>query len=116
MTTRATYSFCSLYSPEITVFNKYDGYFSGAANLLYNADTGRIVKTVEEFIRINPQSFITGSHEDHDDTEYRYYIDWQPPHEPQIIALRRVDFTTKWEIAYSDDLAKFVYEQRREEV
>ena len=84
MSTRATYQFhhndpCKA---DITIYIHHDGYPEGAAHYIYLALRSKCVSdllkgkkeyfTVEDFIRNNIRAEITGQHETHPDTEYKY--------------------------------------------
>ena len=78
MATRATYQFWSKHNPIITVYLHHDNYPLGAAVHLFNEVTEAPVRSVEEFIRINPKAIITEDHAAHGDTDYRYDIFFNP--------------------------------------
>jgi hypothetical protein len=84
MSTRGTYQFNSGHNHEgiTTVYIHHDNYPKGAARYFYetliNPSKGNLAT---QFIRANPNSEITDSHEPyakpyiHGDTKYQYYID-----------------------------------------
>ncbi|WP_223518280.1 hypothetical protein [Pseudomonas sp. BF-R-21] len=77
MSTRATYQFESAdLRQAITLYIHTDGYEEGAAEYfkdacLFNNARGGLA---EAFIRANDRAEITGSHQTHADTEYRYTL------------------------------------------
>ena len=116
MATRATYSFKreNGYGCEVTVYHHWDGYLSGAADLLFNSQTLNPVRTVEEFIRINPKTEITSSHESHGDTQFQYSILFIGRGEARILARERIGFSEDWVTAFYGSLQEFIdhhYEQ-----
>jgi hypothetical protein len=78
MSTRGTYQFNSGHTHEgiTTVYIHHDNYPKGAARYFYktllNPSNGNLAT---QFIRANPNSEITVSHDVHGDTEYQYNID-----------------------------------------
>jgi len=75
MSTRATYQFKNLIGEKFTVYIHHDGYPEGASMYLYNSCQGEPSDcNVNTFIRANKKAELTGSHESHGDTEYRYNI------------------------------------------
>lgn len=78
MATRGTYQFWTKHSPVITVYLHHDNYPQGAAVYLFNEVLEAPVRSVEEFIRINPKAIITADHAIHGDTDYRYDIFFNP--------------------------------------
>jgi hypothetical protein len=67
MSTRATYQFITP-SHTTTCYVHHDGYPEGAADYLRDAFTA------EQFLRKNEHAELTGGHDAHGDTEYRYTI------------------------------------------
>jgi hypothetical protein len=99
MSTRATYRFIQFAEkdrpagrrPETTVYIHHDGYPSGAAAYLNNALNEQTAGNMAtKFIRANRRAEITDSHDQHDDTDYRYDITGSGS-EAEIIAYQRVD-------------------------
>lgn len=73
MSTRATYKFMSPGRPPVTVYIHHDGHPEGAATYVAAAlALGPL--TAENFIRANKRAEITGGHDAHGDTEYRYTL------------------------------------------
>lgn len=71
MSTRATYQFNSSHHPSVTVYLHEDGHPQGAA--AHVADALALGPLgAETFLRANPKAQITGGHNAHGDTEYRY--------------------------------------------
>lgn len=81
MSTKATYEFTEEQTkrrPPI-IYKHHDGYPEGAACWIYNAFKHRHRGAAAGFLRGNPESELTESHEIHGDTEYRYTIDTTDP-------------------------------------
>lgn len=111
MSTRATYQFKGgEWRPDVTLYIHHDGYPEGAAAYLYRAFTAGKALTVESMIRGNERAEVTGSHETHGDTEYRYtingntmtaqslgpYIEGQPDKWATFFSGDWVDFITRY--------------------
>lgn len=118
MATRATYEFWTKNKPVICVYHHWDGYPQGAADLLFNSETCEPVKSVEEFLRINPKAEITGGHHVHGDTEYRYDIFFghgrgSEHRGDQIMAFERrftkEDLSEAWDEVVTDSLENFIH-------
>ena len=102
MSTRATYSFQSSGKPTITLYIHHDGYEAGAGHYLAQAfaeggENRNDYFTVESFIKANDRAEITGSHEAHGDTEYRYDFIAAAPHgtfnlDSTVIVSKRIGF------------------------
>ena len=79
MATRATYSFEQEFSKKVlTIYIHWDGYPAGAAIYFWNMYKHLHVKgkLAEAFVKGNPMNTeFTKSHDWHEDTEYRYYMD-----------------------------------------
>jgi hypothetical protein len=71
MSTRATYEFPG---EGIVIYKHHDGYPEGAAHHLYQAFLRRKRGLGAGFLRGNEDAEITGGHEDHGDTEFRYTV------------------------------------------
>lgn len=77
MSTRATYKFeANDHRNAVTLYIHTDGYEEGAAEYFKDACLFRNARggLAEAFIRANDRAELTGSHEVHGDTEYRYTL------------------------------------------
>lgn len=83
MSTRATYEFRpsqdNRHIKPVTVYIHCDGYPSGAAAYFYDALCLGHGQLVSQFIRANAGASITGTHDTHGDTEYRYTVTGDGP-------------------------------------
>ena len=101
MSTRATYLFKGgEYRPDVCIYIHHDGYEQGAAYYFYNAFLAGSVDA-ESMIRGNERAEVTGSHELHGDTEYRYTISGN-----DLIAEK--GYGDDWRTIYSGDWIDFV--------
>lgn len=114
MATRGTYQFWSKHNPVITVYLHHDNYPQGAAVHLFNEETDTYVRSVEEFIRINPLAKITEDHSVHGDTDYRYDI-FYAPHKwvpNRIMAFEKnfpkADLEESWETIVNTTMDAFI--------
>lgn len=113
MATRATYCFHPApgsFRPKVTFYIHYDGYPSGAADYFQamldcpNKRGG----LADQFIRANECAELTGGHDVHGDTEYRYDVIGR-----KVRASRRVNFTDRWEQFFDSSLEDFLAQYRR---
>lgn len=103
MSTRATYDFPAQHT---CLYIHHDGYEAGAAQYMYDAwqaSTANSV-TAESMIRGCPRAEITGSHDDHGDTQYRYTFG--PAH--QLHAETRDLNTDTWSLVFRGPWYEFV--------
>lgn len=75
MATRATYAFKNDRTTLATLYIHYDGYPEGAANYFRQAAESNRRDWVGKMFHAAEYAEITGSHESHGDTEYRYTLD-----------------------------------------
>jgi hypothetical protein len=114
MATRGTYQFWSKHNPVITVYLHHDNYLKGAAVHLFNEVTEAPIRSVEEFIRINPLARITDDHSAHGDTDYRYDIFFGPHKHvnDRILAYERnfpkADLEESWTEVVNTTLEAFI--------
>lgn len=106
MSTRATYQF-----KNACIYIHHDGYLQGAAFYLYNAfiAAGRqtLTLTAEDMIRGNEKASITGGHDYHGDTEYRYTI--TGPH-LSVEQEQEREGRYKWVMVWCGDWVEFINE------
>jgi len=105
MATRSTIQIKSnfSYQPDITLYKHWDGYASNVIPLIdlaktkINSDLSGSKYTAQllaNLIALDEGIEITTSHEDHDDTEYRYTI-----HSDKSIEIQTFDFgKNAWEL------------------
>lgn len=107
MSTRATYAFQIGGRPAVTVYIHHDGYPNGAAFYFWNAhhNAGKCGHPLTRFLRANEGAEITGDHETHGDTEYRYTL-----RDDQLTAhKRRFDGDTpRWHVFFAGPLVEFI--------
>ena len=80
MSTRATYQFKAEHKPTVTLYVHHDGYPTGASSYFYDtliAEHSGVL--AEQFLRAVPRSEITGSHDSHWDTAFRYTVTGNGP-------------------------------------
>lgn len=107
MSTRATYSFLIGGKPAVTVYIHHDGYPVGAAHYFWLAhhNEGRDDHPLTRFLRANERAEITGDHESHGDTEYRYTLTGD-----QLTAWERRwnGDTPTWRVIFEGPLVAFI--------
>ena len=119
MSTRATYRFKATqkWQPTTTIYIHHDGYLDGAAvyfyRMLINKSKGC---AATQFIRANESAELTGGHDSHGDTEYKYDVTGSGP-EAQIVAYKRAwsvadDEREEWRVVYTGTLADFCANHR----
>ncbi len=109
MSTRATYEFQDdNYRGNFTIYIHHDGYPEGAAGYLQAAlrlvDGG----LPERMLRANRWAELTGSHDSHDDTEYRYTIRGGEDGPGATILAEKVDGNDNWTIFFTGSLGEFI--------
>jgi hypothetical protein len=107
MSTRATYLFKTTneFDPDTCLYIHHDGYPEGAANYFLNAFSAGGVD-VCSMIRGNDGAEMTGSHETHGDTEFRYTIEGL-----FLTVDERVDFETNtFKTMFCGDWVDFINE------
>ena len=116
MSTRATYTFepsrHDVRSRAVCIYKHHDGYPQGAATWIYNAFVHRQRGLAEGFLRGNPESELTDSHDAHGDTDYRYTVQPDESHSCgwTVTALRRIRDDESWALAFRGSLIDFVAE------
>ena len=110
MGTTATFSFkhSNGYGVQVTVKQHWDGYVSGAADMLFNCETLEPACCVEEFVRINPRAEVTPSHDAHGFADYRYSIVYHGKGKADIMARRRIGGSENYEIIFQGSLGDFI--------
>lgn len=112
MSTRATYEFMpsgnGLKANKTAVYIHYDGYPEGAAVYFWTALRTHPNKgcPATQFIRANPEAELTGSHETHGDTEFRYTIDGDRWEDAGIKAEKR--YGKEWVAFYVGSVVGFL--------
>jgi hypothetical protein len=109
MSTRATYKIVSEGGqPNITLYIHHDGYPEGAAEYFYNLLNveNRRGGWATQMIRANDGAEITGSHELHGDTEYRYNL-YESTNSVEAIKEIGSDNET-WQTFFSGSIVDFI--------
>lgn len=104
MSTRGTYQFKLKHGPAVTFYIHSDNYPAFAWIYLFrmHMHDGR-GGLPSDFIRANPESEITDSHEIHGDTEYRYTMDGAT-----LTVHERVNYTEVWHVIFRGHYAEFI--------
>lgn len=115
MSTRATYQFYQRHKPNVAVYIHHDGYPEGAAGfyLLPAIQKADGYLTVEAFIRANDSAEITGGHDAHGDTEYRYTIDLETGC-IEVWQRRWVGEVAEWRLYSAGPLVDFINKHAQE--
>lgn len=105
MSTRATYEFISEFCTN-TIYIHHDGYLQGAAyyfwNMHHNHSKGN---AASRFLRANEQAELTGDHNSHGDTEYRYTLDKKG----KLTAMNcGLETGNKWKVVFRGHYAEFL--------
>ena len=115
MATRATYQFKTNYTAA-TVYIHWDGYLQGAAHYFnealnaWKANRKRdvISSLLACFVYANDQATITGGHEAHGDTDFRYDVECKGGNF-QIKAYKRVSYSSEaFELVFIGSLDDFI--------
>lgn len=105
MSTRATYEFSTDRYRAVTLYIHHDGYPEGAAAYFHEASQCENPRggMACRFIRAIEGAELTGGHEEHGDTEYRYTVRGD-----QLTAQRRVNFSDPWQVFFVGNWWDFV--------
>ncbi len=113
MSTRATYQFIGdAYKGKITLYVHHDGYEDGASAYFYAMVKAGGVSP-EAFIRANLGAEITGGHDSHADTEFRYTVSTKRD-ELATVSIQASRCDDKWASRGSLPLADFINAHRRQ--
>jgi len=112
MSTRATYQFTDITSGETrTFYIHYDGYLEGAAEYFQEAlDIGGDLMQAFEDLKF---SEYCGTHHAHNDTEYRYEVEYD---DKELLELTVYHRDTDWKVVFQGTLTRFLNEHLQPEL